>query len=631
MNNIFNMNILSTLYIKVLIILISLFLKIYAVEFDSLGYYEKFNTAIESYKNKRFKLSEAQFKSILINDKDYIDPAAQLMIAKSQLKQGYTQKSKRTCESLLSSYSQLAYESEGLTLLGDIALVEEEYTKAFQYFISARKISNQSLIHNQIDKRIIRCIGIGINESLMEELLFKEKDPTKRSIINLTRAYHSWISGTSDDLKEDLGAIEIKYLPEEYSVLYHNLFNVDRKKLQKTHTITVILPLSGPYKEKGESYLFGLFEMLKSQENSHQIRFIVFDSKGSGANTLRIAKSTKRKNNTSAILGPLTNEEVFSLSGLDLDIPILVPIPAPEGLPKISDNLYFLSPSKKSLAELNAKMMIKEMGFDKIAVLSPADNEYKEITDHFINVCYQMGVDPVAIEWYLEKPVDISKQLKSIRTSAWDLIEEDEVNLDEENLKIDSLDALFDVDVADFFELPKEEKEVLSKSDSSKIILETIQAIYIPIREEELKYIGTQFPVYNLKTIVFGNDNWLDMKLLNEELIGPHVQLMKIISDINSPMHGVSKERTFENYSSLAYDHANFLKEVLVRSNFKKKKIYKQLKIHPFFQGRFSSISLDGKNKNENFSSQILEYKNKNIKTLGVYDGENYRIRKKDE
>ena len=58
------------------------------------------------------------------------------------------------------------------------------------------------------------------------------------------------------------------------------------------------------------------------------------------------------------------------------------------------------------------------MGFDKIAVLSPADNEYKEITDHFINTCYQMGVDPVSVEWYLEKPTNISKQLKNIRNSA---------------------------------------------------------------------------------------------------------------------------------------------------------------------------------------------------------------------
>ena len=54
------------------------------------------------------------------------------------------------------------------------------------------------------------------------------------------------------------------------------------------------------------------------------------------------------------------------------------------------------------------------------------------------------------------------------------------------NLEIDSLDALFDVDVQDFFSLPDEDKEKMDKRDSSKIELETIQALYIPIGEDEL-------------------------------------------------------------------------------------------------------------------------------------------------
>lgn len=624
------MNILSIIIIKAFFIIIFSHSNSNCTEFDSLSYYEKFNSAIESYKSKRFELSEKQFKSILINDRDYVDPAAQLMVAKSQFKLGELQKSKRTCSSLLTSYSQLAYEPEGLILLGDIALVEEKYTKAFQYFISARKISRNTLTKDQIDKRIIRCIGVGINESFIEELLFKEEDLSIKSIINFARAYYAWINGNSYNFKEAFNAIENKYLPKKYSDLYKNLYNVNLKEIEQVHTITAILPLSGADKEKGESYLFGLYKMLNSNNNSNQIRFIVHDSRGSGTNALQIVQGIKRKNKTNAILGPLTFEEVYSLSGLELDIPIIVPISSPDDLSKISKNLFFLSPSKKSIAELNARMMIKEMRFDKIAVLSPADDENKKITDHFINTCYQMGVEPVAIEWYLEKPTNISKQLKSIRNIAWSLMDDDDVNSGERDLKIDSLDALFDVDVADFFELPKEDKEVLSKSDSSKVTLETIQAIYIPIRKEELKYIGTQFPFYNLKTVVFGNKNWLDMKLLNEEVIGPHVQKMKIISDINSPIYGGSQETIFKNYSSLAYDHANYLKNIIVNSNSKRKKIFKQLRGEILFQGTFSSISLDGTNKNENFSSQVLEYNDKNIKSVGTYDGENYKIKKSD-
>ena len=82
------------------------------------------------------------------------------------------------------------------------------------------------------------------------------------------------------------------------------------------------------------------------------------------------------------------------------------------------------------------------------------------------------------------------------------------------NLEIDSLDALFDVDVNDFFSLPNDDEEKMSKSDSLKVELETIQALYIPIGLDELTYLGTQLPFYNLKTNIFGNENWLNIKLL---------------------------------------------------------------------------------------------------------------------
>ena len=61
---------------------------------------------------------------------------------------------------------------------------------------------------------------------------------------------------------------------------------------------------------------------------------------------------------------------------------------------------------------------------------------------------------PVAIEWYVETPLDLSRQLNSIRQKAWQLIPNEDIQEDMINLEIDSLDALFDVDVQDFFSLP---------------------------------------------------------------------------------------------------------------------------------------------------------------------------------
>ena len=83
------------------------------------------------------------FKIILINERDYVDPAAQLMIAKSQLKQNKHEGALRTCKSFLISYPKSIYEPDVLILLGDISLKNEKFTKAFQHFINARRVAKQ--------------------------------------------------------------------------------------------------------------------------------------------------------------------------------------------------------------------------------------------------------------------------------------------------------------------------------------------------------------------------------------------------------------------------------------------------------------------------------------------------------
>ena len=51
--------------------------------------------------------------------------------------------------------------------------------------------------------------------------------------------------------------------------------------------------------------------------------------------------------------------------------------------------------------------------------------------------------------------------------------------------------------------MPSDDENKMDKKDSSKMELETIQAIYIPIGPDELTYVGTQLPFYNLKTNIF--------------------------------------------------------------------------------------------------------------------------------
>ena len=161
----------------------------------------------------------------------------------------------------------------------------------------------------------------------------------------------------------------------------------------------------------------------------------------------------------------------------------------------------------------------------------------------------------------------------------------------------------------------------MDKKDSAKVILETIDAFYIPIRPDELTFVGTQLPLYNFNTLFFGNENWLEMSLLNQEVIGPHFQGMKIVSDVNSAISNGDKD-TFTNYYSLATDHVTFIYSIIEQGISKRKHFLENLKNNIRYDGSLTSIKFIGQNKNLNGSAQVIEYSNQELKKIGIYDGE---------
>ena len=135
-------------------------------------------------------------------------------------------------------------------------------------------------------------------------------------------------------------------------------------------TIAVLLPLSGSEKNKGLSYLLGLSEFLNQSNIDKSIRFLVFDTMGLVVNTLGIINNLSSNPEVISILGPLTRDEVISLSGLKLQLPILIPKTELSSVADIAENLFFLSPSNEIIAKRTAEIIIKELNLERIAILS---------------------------------------------------------------------------------------------------------------------------------------------------------------------------------------------------------------------------------------------------------------------
>ena len=231
-------------------------------------------------------MSEKKFRSILEKEKDHRDPAAQLFIAKSQVHQGLWGEARKTCKTLLAKYENSPYEVNIYILLGDCAFNEGKITSAFQNYLKARKLIDNLVYKNEVDQRLYNCIGLGLSEEKIESMLFRERNNFNRAIINLARCYQSWLNGNNYNMKSMIKEIDTYFLPGKFSNIFGELKkSVDQISTQPT-TFGVMIPLSGFNKKLGESYLLGLAESFRSSN----IRFIIYDSKGLGANALKIAK-----------------------------------------------------------------------------------------------------------------------------------------------------------------------------------------------------------------------------------------------------------------------------------------------------------------------------------------------------
>ncbi len=195
---------------------------------------------------------------------------------------------------------------------------------------------------------------------------------------------------------------------------------------------------------------------------------------------------------------------------------------------------------------------------DSVAAIISSDEFGNAILDEFLKEMDALNKTVIAVERYTGKPENLKKQFQSLRQIAFNLIPPDNPYDEFLGMSFDSLDALFDVNTDDYFELTEEKNEEKIK-DSSKVVLSTIQALYIPIHPDHLKYIGTQLPMYNLNTKLVGNLAWNQPDILVRDNVGPHLEGMTILSQKNAFSEDDSPNQNKNDDYLIGYDMSGFI------------------------------------------------------------------------
>jgi len=491
--------------------------------------------------------------------------------------------------------------------MGDIYSSKGYYDYAFKNYIDARRSNIDSRSKRVINKRLVKIIPLNLDFENLELMEITEDNKSNLNIILLAQSF-SLVYSNSQEISSKFDEIDQSSLDREFKSNYNFLKRNIDTKTSFSKKVGVVLPLEGEGLEITNAFLKGLLEANQSSKSNDKIQFIVIDNYKDPILTVEAFKNLVEKHNVSAIIGPFLDKNLIAgaSSVSSTKIPIFAPFTSLENLSSVNKNIYLLNSSVDFRNELLVNHYLDNSELNNIAVIAPrTDLGVKEV-DSFLIALDKINKEPVYIGWYEENSaIDLRPNFKELRDIAWEIETRDEYQ-EFLGVEIDVLDSMFEVDndeVYDMFNLEQEES-----IDSTKVILETIDGLFYPVSSNALEFVASQVSLSNLETQLLGNENWLNLDLLKQESVSPHISDMLFASNY-IPKYLNNSEYDYDpslnNVFHFGMDFSNFL----INSSFNKSKF--DLRTSSNFKG--ITRNFDFSNSTSNQGSKVVRFSNRKI------------------
>jgi len=491
--------------------------------------------------------------------------------------------------------------------MGDIYSSKGYYNFAFKHYIDARRSNEDSRSKRPINKRIAKIIPLNLDYANLELMEILEEDNTNLNIILLAQSF-SLIYNNSEEVLNKFNDIEQRSLDREFRSSYNFLKRNVNSNMSFSKKVGVVLPLEGEGLEITNAFLKGLLEANQSSQSNDKIQFIVIDNFSDPILTVEAFKNLVNKHNVSAIIGPFLDKNLIAgaSSVSTVDIPIFAPFTSLDNLSNVNQNVYLLNSSVDFRNQLLANHSFADSELNNIAVIAPrTDLGIKEV-DSFLIALDKLNKEPVYIGWYEENSaIDLQPNFNELRDIAWEIETRDEYQ-EFLGVEIDVLDSMFEVDndeIYDMFNLEQDES-----IDSTKVILETIDSIFYPVSSSGLEFIASQVSLSNLETQLLGNENWLNLDLLKEESVSPHISDMLFVSNY-FPKYSNNSEYDYNPSLNNAFHFGIDFSNFLINSNFNKSRFI--LNSSSSYDG--ITRNFDFSNSNLNQASKVIRFSNRKI------------------
>ena len=589
-----------------LLVNIILFGSLFAQSIDSELHEQFIESLVDDLNSQRNNSVIKRIDESMIIETDYANHAKIL-----KLKAYYNLKDFDSALNIAKSMNPLNYSPNLKTsfylTMGDIYSSKGYYDYAFKNYIDARRSNIDSRSKRVINKRLVKIIPLNLDFENLELMEILEDNKSNLNIILLAQSF-SLVYSNSQEISNKFDQIDQSSLDREFRSNYNFLKRNIDSKTSFSKKVGVVLPLEGEGLEITNAFLKGLLEANQSSQSNDKIQFIVIDNYKDPILTVEAFKNLVNKHNVSAIIGPFLDKNLIAgaSSVSSTKIPIFAPFSSLDNLSNVNKNIYLLNSSVDFRNQLLVNHYLDNSEINNIAVIAPRTNLGIKEVDSFLIALDKLNKEPVYIGWYEENSaIDLRPNFNELREVAWEIETRDEYQ-EFLGVEIDVLDSMFEVDndqVYDMFNLEQEES-----IDSTKVILETIDGLFYPVSSNALEFVASQVSLSNLETQLLGNENWLNLDLLKQESVSPHISDMLFASNY-IPKYLNNSEYDYDpslnNIFHFGMDFSNFL----INSSFNKSNF--DFRSSSNFEGITRNFDFSSSKSNQ--GSKVVRFSNRKI------------------
>jgi branched-chain amino acid transport system substrate-binding protein len=229
-----------------------------------------------------------------------------------------------------------------------------------------------------------------------------------------------------------------------------------------------------------------------------KVKLVVKDTKANPVVAYQRVLELIKKDNVTAIIGPLTSEAVCVTAGLtrEANIPVISPTASALGIDSLGSHVFLFTANKRALMKTLASFAFDSLKISEYAVIFPNDNYGNVMAHAFRDVIEEKGGTIFGFVMYKRGEKNFKDYVERMHER-----------------KVEEIFAKRALERGEIIGQTKErlvEVDSLFMADSSV----NIGAIFMPGYAEEIIQLGPQIPFYKIKTQMLGASGWYDKSVL---------------------------------------------------------------------------------------------------------------------